>query len=201
VIEMNAAITIAKAKMCAKKRASSRGLTILELIAVIVIIAILAVLALIGYGRWIRSSKMTEAQNMIQKIRDAEERRKAETGSYLDVSNGLGVGNLYPKATPGKVSTQWGAQCTVCVSDWANLAITPDGPVQFGYAVVAGDTTKTPGQKGVNVTIGGNAVTFPNPTGPWYIVEAMSDLDGNGVFCTIIGTSWDNTLMIDNEGE
>ena len=182
-------------------RSAERGFTLIELMLVVALVAILATIALVGWGKWIRSSKLTEATNMIQKIRDAEETRKAETGKYLDVSNGLGVGNLYPAATPGLKATQWGAQCTVCKSDWANLAVRADGPVQFGYAVVAGDAVTTPSTRGVNLTINGNTVSFPKPTGQWYVVEAMGDLDGNSVFCTVVGDSWDSTLMIDKEGE
>jgi prepilin-type N-terminal cleavage/methylation domain-containing protein len=185
------------------KRAAARGLTLIELLAVIAIIGILAMIAVVMYGRWIRSSKTTEATNMIQKIRDAEERRKAETGKYLDISNGLTRSDLYPNdpGVPTPHTTAWGAQCNGCKSDWANLALQPDGPVQFGYALVAGDANTTPSSRGANVSVDGNAIAWPKPTGPWYVVVAMADFDGNGVYCTIVGSSFENRIYTDKEGE
>jgi type IV pilus assembly protein PilA len=55
-------------------RVSRRGFTLVELMAVITIIGILAVLAIFGVGRYVRSSKASEAQNNLGAIaKDASE--------------------------------------------------------------------------------------------------------------------------------
>jgi type IV pilus assembly protein PilA len=182
-------------------------LTLLEILAVVTIVGILAVLAAVGYRRFIASSKLVEPKNMIQSIRAAQESFKAENGHYLDVSPSLGVGVSYPLLTPGMSKTGWGADCTNCKNGpqgWRALNVVPDGPVQFGYTTVASDASCDPACRGANVVIGGKAINFTaqGPVkGPWYIVEAVGDTDGNGIFCTVVGSSFDNELWVDQEGE
>jgi hypothetical protein len=47
-------------------------------------------------------------------------------------------------------------------------------------------------------------VTIPATVGtnPWYYVTASADLDGTGgLFTEVVGTSWQNTIFVANEGE
>src|SRR5678809_1305540 len=74
----------------------ARGFTLVELAVVVTIIGILAMLAVAGYRRLVTSSHTTEATEMVNAIKVAQESYHAETGQYANVSAGLGLGSLYP---------------------------------------------------------------------------------------------------------
>ncbi len=142
------------------RRRRDRGFTLIELGVVVVIVGILAVLATVGYRKWVTSSRMTEAHNMLENIRSAEEAFKSENGGYLPVSlSYAGAGTAkptgdYPAATPGPFKTQWGAACatSICVqaNSWKKLGVTTDSPVTYGYAVVA---TNDPGATASDILV------------------------------------------------
>ena len=189
-----------------RTRRASRGMTVVEILVVVVIVGILALIGVIGYRKFISSGKLSEATNMVAKIREAQERRKAETGTYLDVSLGLGAGNYYPAATPGQFSTQWGGVCSTCKSAWSNLNISADEPVRFGYAVVADGVACDPTCKGVSVSIRGTPIDFVGIaggkiTGPYYIIEAQGQMAAGAAFSTVVGQSFTNELAIDEAGQ
>jgi hypothetical protein len=78
------------------------------------------------------------------------------------------------------------------------LPVHVDGPVMFGSATVAGLAGTSPG----TVTYGLRSVAYPaTTTSDWYVIEAAGDADGNGVFCTVIGSSFTNDLFMDQDGE
>jgi type II secretory pathway pseudopilin PulG len=170
---------------------------------VVVIIGILAVIAIAGYRHWVTSSKTAEATNMVGRIRERQEARLAETGGYLDVSNGWGPGNLYPASTPGQFVTAWGATCGVCKSQWSNLGVIADAPLLFGYATIADNSGTTgPSGRGVSVTINGNAVALPSqPNAPWYVVGGWGDQNGNGIYSFVFGCSFTNAISVDKADE
>ncbi len=176
-----------------------RGFTLIEAMAVVVIVGVLAVLAVTSYRAWIRTSYMAEAEDMIAHIRSAEESFKAENGTYLNVSGGLDLGNLYPATTPGAFKTAWGGACATCARPWSYLNVAPQAPVAFGYALIA-DNTGTNAPPNLVVT----KSTAPNLSGmtgkPWYIVEAVGDINGDGIYTRIYGFSSSTTLFVDNEG-
>jgi hypothetical protein len=76
-----------------------------------------------------------------------------------------------------------------------------DGPVQFGYATIAQvGSAAAPGSVGQPTPF----VTIPATVGtnPWYYVTASADLDGTGgLYTEVVGTSWQNTIFVANEGE
>ncbi len=184
-----------------------RGFTLVELMIVVAIIAVLAILAVVGYRKLITSSHTAEATHMIGSIRLAQETFHAETGQYDNISAGLGPGSLYPSQNDppnDKKETSWGMACGNCADPqaWNRLPVHPDGAVRFGYTTMAGVANSAP-QAGVPVQFPGT-VQWPaiaNITSDWYIVTAYGDLDGNGTYVVLMGTSWQKDILVANEGE
>ena len=172
------------------------GFTLIELMIVVAIVGILAVIAVVGYRKLVLVAKVTEAKNVISGARIAQEGYRTERGIYANI----GASPLCPSASSGttQTKTQWDPACGGGPT-WAVLPIHVDGPVQFGYATVAGSTT-------LPTTIGQPVgfVTVPAGVGtdPWYYVTASADLDGNGgMYTELVGTSWQNTIFVFQEGE
>ncbi|MDP9150619.1 MAG: prepilin-type N-terminal cleavage/methylation domain-containing protein [Myxococcota bacterium] len=176
----------------------SRGFTLIEMMIVVVIVGILATLAVAGYRKLVNSSHVSEATNMVQSIRLAQESYRSETQQYADIS--VSLTSYYPSSTPtGKVLTGWGAACpgSVCKQDWSALPLHVDGPVLFGYVTKAGPANSSPpGITGV----GGIPATSATD---WFIVGAYCDIDsaGSPLGTSVYGTSWSNQIFVINEGQ
>jgi len=194
-----------QSRRCVARR-SQAGFTLIEMMIVVVIVGILAALAIVGYRRLVTSSHVSEATNMVQNIRVAQEGYHSETQQYAGLSAKMGPSNTlwYPNTNPtGRIVTAWGGKCGVCVSgmDWSMLPVHVDGPVMFGYATTAGPPTVAP----ADTTIAINGVSIASPSSPisdWYMIGATSDLDGNGAPNTYVFTSsWSNQVFVDSEGQ
>jgi hypothetical protein len=148
--------------------------------------------------------RRSEATHMVQSIRVAEEAFRAEMGTYANISKALAANQrtnhfaLYPQAPrePGDYAVSWGGECpsSACRMSWSMLPVHADGRVRFGYSVVAGRAGERPTAV---VTIDGVPVAWPVPDEDWYIVTAVGDVDGTGVFTTVLGTSFGNDLRFD----
>ncbi len=182
----------------------ARGFTLIEMMVVVVLIGILSVLAVVGYRKLVTSSHVSEATNMVQNIRVAQEEYHSETQTYANVSASLT--SYYPQSAPtGNTVTGWGGACGGQCSDpttgWAVLPVHVDGPVMFGYATVAGTAGTNPAP--ASVSVNGQNVAFPSPsTVDWFVVAAMCDVDSDGKTpdTHVYTTSWSNAVMVDAEG-
>ena len=161
--------------------------------AVVAIVGILAVLGVASLNRYVFSSKSVEAHSMIQSIRAAQERHRAETQGYLDVSTT--ITSYYPKAPDGE-KRAWLRPLGDDYARWRMLNPTVSGPVRFGYAVKAGP----PGADPPNVSVSG-APDFAVATDIWYVIQAAADFDEDGVLARCAATSFSTELYCENEGE
>ncbi len=188
-------------------RGRSSGFTLIEMMIVIIIIGILAMLAMVGFRKLRQSSHVSEATNMVQNIRVAQESYHSETQQYANISPNFPTGplantaaGLYPwQSLYGQVKG-WGAACAGC-GDWSVLPLHVDGPVMFGYATVAGGpTTAFPVTQ---VFVNGTAMNVTVPgVSDWYGIAAEADLDGNTLTATqVFSFSWNNQVFVSNEGQ
>lgn len=183
----------------ASKRAALKGeagFTLVELGAVVAIIGILSVIALVGYRKYILHAKMTEAKNVISAVRIAQEDYRAERGTYAD------LGATYCPAAAGTVEhfVGWDPECsgggTIADPKWHTLPVHIDGPVLFQYATVAGTGAFAAPADATWVGWGTPAA------GPWYVVLAKCDLDGQGGANTqLVGSSFSNQIFSQNDGQ
>ena len=178
----------------------ARGFTLVELAVVVTIIGILAVLAVAGYKRLVTGSHMTEATEMVNAIKVAQETYHAETGQYANVSASLAQASMYPAPPVFGQAVTWGASCGTCSDPaaWQKLPVKASGPMRFGYATMGGTvSTALPASPIATLTF----PTAAQLTGDWFVIDAMGDMDGNGVYCTVVGVSWQRDLWIDKDGE
>jgi prepilin-type N-terminal cleavage/methylation domain-containing protein len=186
------------------------GFTLIEAMIVVVIVGIVSLLAVVAYRKWIQTSYLAEAQDMVSHIRSAEEAFHSENGvSYLPVSKNLGKGFDYPAPTPGGFKTAWGAPCALaqCVTTnaWQQLGVQPNGEVAYGYSVLTNpstDYTNSPPTftaPPTTVVVNGATLDLSAMAGqPWYVIEADGDYFGTGSFTSVIGFTGNNQLFISN---
>jgi type II secretory pathway pseudopilin PulG len=180
---------------------------------VVAIVSILGLLAVVGYRKLVLSAHTAEATQMVSSIRVAQEAYHAETQTYVSTTTSLAspIPNLYPQiafgAVPNNTKYGWGSGAsgtctppTASVNCWSALPIHIDSAVMYGYATVGGvaGSTSFPAL----TPIGGVAITLPTSApSDWYFIGAQGDVNNNGIFCTVIGTSFTNDLFVDRDGE
>ncbi len=183
---------------------SKRGFTLIELMAVVVIAGILATLATYGVRRYVFSSKTAEAIHMIGSIKGAEESYRSETFKYAGVNSNSAIdstAHYYPthKSSPGKAdwtNSTHGDYAAV----WGPLGVQSDSPVIFEYVIVSGDSTGT-----LPVPSDFNSVNWgpkgSAPGGPWYVVAARADQDGNGTMSCFVSSNLTGEIFRNKEDE
>jgi type IV pilus assembly protein PilA len=195
----------------------ARGFTLVELSVVVVIVGVLAVLAVVGYSRYRTSARLSEATHLTGTIRTAQEAYKVEFGVYARISKAADA--YYPADKPGAFTTAWGGACSNCDDSqgWKRLPVTPDGPVMYGYATVAGVgadamTTDQGAAPKVSAAAVPKAAAAPaaaaaaTPTDatlasttPYYITVAYGDTNDDGVAAKVVSYSISTQLMVQEE--
>lgn len=169
----------------------------MELMVVVVIVGVLAAVGITMFRKHIFSSRSVEALAMVQSIRAAQERWRAEHQGYLDVSTTMD--STYPMAVPGTSLYHWEQATGNDYDRWRLLAPTISGPVQFGYTVKAGAPFTA-----MTLPTSAGKPTFPpaaQVTEPWYVIQAQGDTDGDGLKAFYVASSLTGEVYRENEGE
>ena len=183
-------------------RSWQRGYTLAELMIVVAIIGVMAALAIAGYRKYLNAAQAGEAKSMIQGIRAGEEAYKSELLVYLNVSGTLT--NYFPHdPTVSKNDEKWSwtqsgdVRYTNAVTGWQLLNVAADGPVRFGYAVVAGVGPAAP-----PAPIGfATPPVWPaiNAGIPWYVVQAANQRTSAGKVVLFISSSLSGEIYGEND--
>ena len=209
-------------RTCSSRGRGERGFTLVELMTTVVIVGILAVVAYAGYHKFVVSSHQTEANAILSGIKNRQEAYKAETGYYMNVSKnlaanqGTGFGSLYPHCqvsgvtAPGAFSVSWSStacssSCCNAGQDWRKLKIETSAPTFYGYTTIAGCAPPAPCTDTVPtaaITISNHTPNWPTANmSPWFVATAVGDADGNQIYSTVMISSFDNDVYVDNDGE
>jgi Tfp pilus assembly protein PilE len=172
-----------------------------ELMVVVSITGILAALGFASLRKHVTAAWGAEAQTMVQNIRAAEERWRSDHMMYLNVST---AGAWYPvdstlAANKGKQRAFYyppGDTTHADSASWLALRPTATGAVRFGYLVNAGVAGAT-----MTALSSGPAVTWAVPPDNWYVIQAMGDMDGNGIASSYRASSMSGEVFAVNPGE
>jgi prepilin-type N-terminal cleavage/methylation domain-containing protein len=168
------------------------GFSIVELMVVVAIVGVLAAVGISLLRQYVVSSKSGEAVTVVQAIRAAQERFRAENQVYLDVSQG-DLTRYYPTdGEPGNERYNWEQPDHDEYPGWQRLAVPVTIPVRFGYATVAGGV-------GDGLPLLATARDAPWNAGtqvvePWYVIQARGDPDEDGTFTFLVATSFTGEL-------
>lgn len=163
------------------------------------VVSIVGVLSTIGitlFRQHVSSGRSIEAFGMIQSIAAAQERWRAESQRYLDVSTSLT--SYYPVATPSRSMNAWETTSHGDAARWRRLNVTNPGAVQAVYATVAGNAGTNPNDEEFTAL---TLPTFGTQNEPWYLIHAKADLDGDSTFSLFLASSLTSEVYVKDQGE
>jgi type IV pilus assembly protein PilA len=187
-------------------RLRPRGFTLTELLITVAIMATLAALALVGFRKYIHASQSTEARVVLGQIRSGEEAYRSEMLSYLSCSGSMT--DYYPNPNPTDDSrwvwqrpndARFYFQAGPPPTGWQLLNVTPDAPVRYGYAVVAGvgpNALPTPDPGFAHPP----TLTTTKPGMPWFVAGARNKHINTFGPSLAITVSYDPTVYWEGEG-
>ena len=176
-------------------RRSARAFTLVELLVVVAIVGVLSTIGITLFRQHVSSGRSIEAFGMLQSIAAAQERWRAESQRYLDVSASLT--SYYPVSTPSRSMNAWENTGHADAARWHRLNVTNSGAVQCVYTTVAGNAGTDPNDEDSPVTL----PTFGVQNEPWYLIHAKADLDGDSVFSLYMRSSQTGEVYVENQGE
>lgn len=184
----------------AYRQSHSRGFTLVELMVVVAIIAVLSTVAVYGLRKYVLAAKTAEPIEMINNIRAAQEAYKDETFQYLHVSS---MSSYFPFSSATELGSNkkkdWSAGASSEFAQWKILGVMPSAVVQFGYACAAGNKTGVPDSTALGLKEGSFGAT--SAPGPWYVVRAAGDRDGDGDMAIFIGSSFSDAILSEADTE
>ena len=160
---------------------------------VVCIVAVLSALAVYGVRRYVAVSTTSEAIEIINSVRAAEEAYKDETFTYLGTTANL---TTYHPGAPTGGKRSWAGTGDAA---WTQLGVHVSAPVKFGYACVVGAANASVPSVGVSVP--GNLGYPTTSTTPFYIVKAVGDDDADGVYSVLVGSSFTDEIYSENTDE
>jgi len=165
---------------------------------VVVIMGVLASVAFASLHKQVGAAWQAEGLSMVQSIRAAEERWRAEHMMYLNVSPDARWYPTDPRATPGTLNPFFNVPGSGQHTDqerWFALRPSVSGGVRFGYQVNAGYATEamTP------ASAPGPAVTWPTPPDNWFVIQAIGDTDGDGSCVYYRASSLSGDIFVQDE--
>jgi len=188
-----------------------RGFTLVELVAVVVIMGVLATIAIYSVRKYIQHAKAAEAAEIVGAIKAGEEAYFDETFRYLAIPESNNPDIFYPEqpsTASGKYKIQWGLAdgpggCNACGTRFKALGVMPSAPVLFRYSVYMGGASTDP-KEGLAEKVGtpGPFDGVSSATEPFYVVNAVSDLNGDGgKMSAVVGSNLMGDLFSSNIGE
>jgi Tfp pilus assembly protein PilE len=167
------------------------------LVELAVVVAIVGVLAAIGVSllrKHVFGSRSVEVLSSVQAIRSAQERWRAESMRYLDVSTSLRT--YYPRPAPGPEKVSWEQTSASDLANWRLLDVSGMTNVQGVYATVAGLAGGNPGAEQFEA-FKDLPDGFGTPIEPWYLIQAKTDADGDGHASLYLATSFTGAVHIE----
>lgn len=176
----------------------------MELLITIAVMAVLAALAVMSYSRVLHAAQSSEARQVLGQIKSGEEAYRAEMLQYLSVSTSMT--DYYPNTTPNDTKWAWAQPSDTRYyqnpppSGWQLLNVNPDGPVRYGYVVMASTTTKAPALDASFKTP--PAIGQPSSGMPWFVAGARNEhISTSAPPSLAVTTSYDGEIYWEGEGE
>jgi len=188
------------------RRARQRAFTLVELMVVVVIVSVLGVIGLASFRSRIFGSKTSDGLAMMQSMRAAEERWRSENLTYLNVTQTAAWYPATPSARTKRAFYNLGT-CGVPTPNtddcrWKLLNPTKTGSsTEFGFMLTAGPPLQAMTEPLAEAKPSNWAQWPSSPPDHWFVLQAIADMDGDGVYSKLVASSIRGDVYHENDGE